>query len=71
MTINPFVSLAVYVIVAIAIMAITVRQSTDSDDHLAAAFVAMTWPAWAVITIILSPVIIGHFIGVNLRKKDQ
>ena len=71
MHVDPFVSMAVYFFVAVSIMATAVKQSPDADTHKLAAFVAMTWPVWVIVIVMFSPVIIGYFIGLRLRKKDR
>ena len=69
MTIHPFISIAVYFVVAAYIMTMAVKCSPDHDIHRLASFVAMTWRLWLVIAILVSPVIIGYCVGLKLRAK--
>ena len=64
------VSLLVWGLVAIVLSAVGTRYYADTEQEITVlCFVAYMWPFFAFIAIVLSPVLIGSWIGVALKHR--
>ena len=71
MTIDPFVSLAVWFVGAVVFAAVGSVLADDENEQLAAAFVAMTWPVGLSVALLCSPIWIGLAVAWLIKRKPK